>query len=152
MLLDEFVELSRFFSKTDDVIYMGEDSLLPLACEFFKNVTHVDVKKSTIKANNLKWVECNIFQQKPQNISQEKFDAMINNLKVDVMKSFQSLEKMKSFLKEGGKLLMRLEASGRSNKELKYVSRAFLRDFSLKPILFFKLDDIDFVLASNEKS
>ncbi len=148
MEIESLTELFRFFSKTEDVLYMGRDELLPLACDNFKSVVWVCVDSGGYRTDNLKIVEANPITDSID--EKGPFDSIINNLSIDVMRSFQALERLLPLLKEGGRVLMRVEPHGRSGKELDVVVDTLVHDYSLKTVDSLELDKKTYLLLEKD--
>jgi hypothetical protein len=145
MNVESLTELFRFFSKNEDLLYVGDESILPLACDNSKAVVHICLDSSGFRSKNLKVIEKNPMSEDIG--EQGPFDSLVNNLEVDVMRSFQALERLLPLLKENGRVLMRVEPHGRSDEELRIVLDTLLHDYSLKTVDSLDLDKKKYIIA-----
>ena len=130
MEVESLTELFRFFSKNEDLLYVGDDELLPLACDNSKKVVYICPEHSGYNALNLKIVKANPLSSDIE--EKGPFDSLINNLSVDIMHSFQAMERLLPLLKENARILLRIEPHGRTARDLEIVLDALLHDYSLK--------------------
>lgn len=90
-----------------------------------------------LKKYNVDFKKRNIMEINPKKFFTTKFDIMINELRLDVMKSFQISEKFLNVLGTRGKLLLFLSTKGRSKDDVKEISERILVGYGFEPVEYF---------------
>ncbi len=82
--------------------------------------------------------KCNVSKIDPKVFFNHKFDVIINEMEVDIMKSLQTIERFIPLLSSKGKMLMFLSEKERRDNDLKEIVENVLRREKLEVIEFLK--------------
>jgi len=125
------------------------DGGFPLfACKVGGNVTLVTIRSMDwLKKEGVEIIKRNIVLEDPKEFLSTKFDVIMIETKLDVIKNIQILEKLRNLLDSRGKLIMFLPTRGREN--VKDVAEEMLLNQGLETIDFFSAKNGVYVYAKN---
>ncbi len=125
------------------------DGGFPLfACKVGGNVILVTIRNMDwLKKEGVEIIKRNIVLEDPKEFLSTKFDVLMIETKLDVIKNIQILEKLRNLLDSRGKLIMFLPTRGREN--VKDVAEEMLLNQGLETIDFFSAKNGVYVYAKN---
>lgn len=139
--LKEMQDKKKIINKGDFVLDIGtRDGGFPIfAKELGAEVTVLNIEELEILEDyEIKFKKCNVMKINPKKIFNTKFDLIINELKLDVMKSFQILEKFLDVLGESGRLLIFLSTQNRDKERVKDIVDKMLENNKFYTEKFFE--------------
>ncbi|MCD6367679.1 MAG: hypothetical protein J7L45_01190 [Candidatus Aenigmarchaeota archaeon] len=93
-----------------------------------------------LKKEDIEVKKYNVIEIDPKTIFKTKFDLIIEELELDIIKSFQILEKFLDVISKNGKLLIFLSTRGREEEDVREMSERILVKYRIEPIEYFKAD------------
>ncbi|MCD6477628.1 MAG: hypothetical protein J7K87_01365 [Candidatus Aenigmarchaeota archaeon] len=140
--LKEIQESSKIIKKGDFVLDIGSpDGGFPLfAKECGAEVTALAMDDSLgyLSEKGIRIEKFNIMKINPREIFKNKFDLIINEIRLDIMKSIQIFEKFIPLIESRGKVLMFLSRRERNDDEVKEIIENVLGRERFRVVDFFK--------------
>ncbi len=141
--LKKMQDKKKIIKKGDFVLDIGSnDGGFPVfAKELKAEVNVINVEELEILEDyDIEFKKCNVMKVNPSKMFNTKFDLIINELRLDIMKSFQILEKFLDVLDESGRLLIFLPTQNRDKERVKDIVDKMFENNEFYTEEFFEFD------------
>jgi len=139
--LKKIQDSGNVIKKGDFILDIGsEDGGFPIfAKELKTEITVLSIEKlDFLEKKDIKFKECNVMLINPDDVLDTKYDLIINELKLDLIKSFQIFEKFLNFLSPRGRILFFLSGRDRNEDDIKDMAEKILNKHKFDVIDFYE--------------